>query len=854
MKLNFTQITLSVLAVFGLVSANAQTFNTLTVESGGNSIEIEFGIASYGLTEGAAVSGQLVVADDGMESDINGDGVVGTAADGCDAFTTDVTGSVALVDRGECPFGLKSDNAEAAGAIALIICNHPNGFPDPTMIDEDQFISPIPGDNGEGEMTTIPSVGISINSCAEIKMLLAADDVTVTLSYVQPDGILWAEDFGDGLPADWRVFKGTNTEITGPTLEDGTWIYETDPDIDRGSFGGLSMASPTASNGYMTFESDFYDTAGLIDPTTPSSTWVFGQGVCPSNMAGQFCEGLLQSPVIDLTQFTPDGLALEFHQHLRDNASEYFIYLSRDGGATWEDQIQINLDVAVNTETVNSVYSQSLCGYEDATEFTFAIFYRGGFYFWAVDDVVIRNTGASNVDLGISQNWYSGALQFRTPASQADVVPFLMDVNNFGPGDATNVAVDVDVRNLTTLTTAYTATNQYPDLGCGVLDENRPFPELFNVPNEEARYEITYTISSDNPDADNTNNQRSLNFEVGGNVFQRTIPESELGSEYLSAIRAPGAYYGSFGNAYYMPNGAGYKATTVRFGVLSEDGGVPENGQIQAVLYRWVDLDNDGVCEGDERITVGQTPNVIIGPNTGIADHRNLELELQHPSDPSLDILLEDNAQYVAMVHLKPLNDLGVQWGWLANNASASGTYSFGAANFAFQCPYGNPGGPQDMDANGNMICDFGEGLYTDEDGLPIYRFTSMSGTGVQDDEDVREFTTGVAGAWTAFMDLNIVDLLDSGTEDLNNALNIEIYPNPVAEKMFVDLALNAVSANVAIDLMDTKGQRVHSSQYKNVLNQTIEIDVNAFPSGIYHLNIRTEEGFTSKKIVIQND
>src|SRR4030095_14658926 len=49
----------------------------------------------------------------------------GTTPDGCEAITSPVSGKIAFIDRGLCPFELKTQNAQAAGAIGVIIANVP---------------------------------------------------------------------------------------------------------------------------------------------------------------------------------------------------------------------------------------------------------------------------------------------------------------------------------------------------------------------------------------------------------------------------------------------------------------------------------------------------------------------------------------------------------------------------------------------------------------------------------------------------------------------------------------------------------------------------------------------------------
>jgi hypothetical protein len=108
--------------------------------------EYEFGAASFGPPPtDLNFTGDVVLADDGTAPDVN---------DGCEAITNDVTGAIALVNRGNCDFVVKAANAQAAGATGLIIAN---------TLGRGVF---SPG--GTDPTITIPTVGISEEDGATI--------------------------------------------------------------------------------------------------------------------------------------------------------------------------------------------------------------------------------------------------------------------------------------------------------------------------------------------------------------------------------------------------------------------------------------------------------------------------------------------------------------------------------------------------------------------------------------------------------------------------------------------------------------------------------------------------------------
>lgn len=99
---------------------------------------------------GGGLSGQVIAASD--------TGGV-TALDGCETLTTNVTGKIALMVRGNCNFTVKVKNAQDAGAIAAIIDNN--------------AASGLPGMGGADATVTIPSYGISQAAGNAIRAQLA---------------------------------------------------------------------------------------------------------------------------------------------------------------------------------------------------------------------------------------------------------------------------------------------------------------------------------------------------------------------------------------------------------------------------------------------------------------------------------------------------------------------------------------------------------------------------------------------------------------------------------------------------------------------------------------------------------
>jgi extracellular elastinolytic metalloproteinase len=133
---------------------------------------------------------------------------VTTPADGCTAISTVLSGKLALIDRGACDFSLKAFNAQAAGAVGVIIANNQGGT----------AIIPM-GDGANAKQVRIPAVMISQNDGAALKAL-GSPIATERRKAVQPnqiDASLDADvvfhEYGHGLT--WRMIGGMSGPLAG---------------------------------------------------------------------------------------------------------------------------------------------------------------------------------------------------------------------------------------------------------------------------------------------------------------------------------------------------------------------------------------------------------------------------------------------------------------------------------------------------------------------------------------------------------------------------------------------------------------------------------------------------------------
>ena len=149
-----------------------------------------------------------------------------TPADGCTAISTNVTGKIALIDRGTCFFSVKIRNAQTAGAVGVLVVNNTPG--DPSAMGSDGLLS----------QPTIPAAMVSDVDGAAMK-----PDGTVTVDGANPTEILTNNG---------KIIAGFSSR--GPTpftylvkpdvMAPGVNIYSSVFNGEYEMFQGTSMATP----------------------------------------------------------------------------------------------------------------------------------------------------------------------------------------------------------------------------------------------------------------------------------------------------------------------------------------------------------------------------------------------------------------------------------------------------------------------------------------------------------------------------------------------------------------------------------------------------------------------------------
>ncbi|MEN0045932.1 MAG: M36 family metallopeptidase, partial [Bacteroidota bacterium] len=197
------------------------------VDAPGNVAGIyETGRADFGPSlDTLEISGEVVLVNDG----------VGQGTLGCNPIQNDLTGKIAMIDRGECFFSTKVWNAELKGAIGVIICNFDGGnFGGMTAGTED----PI----------TIPSVMVNFADCQRLK-----------------------EFIGQGLEITLKPSDTEGPSLVDGTLDNGIIAHEYGHGISNRLTGGPNQAGCLFNNEQMGEGwSDFFTLVTTVRSDDPS--------------------------------------------------------------------------------------------------------------------------------------------------------------------------------------------------------------------------------------------------------------------------------------------------------------------------------------------------------------------------------------------------------------------------------------------------------------------------------------------------------------------------------------------------------------------------------------------------------
>ena len=569
MKKFFTQtkFIFAVIFVAGLFTAQAQVAR-VDIDGLG---AFDATLAAFGVTDPCDftdVQAPLRLINDGTPNSL-----------GCDPYNDpNISGKIAVVNRNDCEFEIKTVNAEANGAVAVLICNTEPGLR-PMSI--------------ETNAASVPTILLGVEDCFNLLTELDGGnelDATISgsLPSISPEvTIAWGDEPGqgqfDGGLNGWTA-QNCNTDNSGNVVEVLEWEWYGNPVED---WFGSQMTSYSRCNGAAGYDATRWN----IDNGDLSN---------PNNYPDHHCE--LVSPVIDLSDAGPVSLQfwqVNFSLNGNDNPGDPVsrIFISTDGGMTFDEPIYVETNNILTADQTNwsvgelrRYFLPELAG---ESQVVLRFEFHGDFYAWYIDDVYFIET--PNNSLTIAEDVYGAAPSYLTPLNLVDPVLGIAEVSNTGLQTQPNTRVDIEYSG--------------PISGSAVVDlgdlasDSISFDcadQLFQ-PTEMGRYLGEMTADSDSTDFDYSDNSVSFQFEVTDSIWGKDA--GEVNGSIRPADDPAFVWGGIYSvNENYSGDDMIYGA---EFGFELADS-VDNSGQfIQFQMLEWEDSNEDGVVQTGERSSLG---------------------------------------------------------------------------------------------------------------------------------------------------------------------------------------------------------------------------------------------------------
>lgn len=724
------------------------------------------------------VTGELIQAKDASNGTL-----------GCTAspIVTDLTGKIAVIDRGTCNFSEKVLNAQKKGAIAVIVFNN--------VSTEPIYFAMATG--AGGDQVTIPSFMVSQATANKIKPLLnSAVKVTIksnTPDFITPSQIVWGGnpkegDFDGGL----NGWKSNTVSCSGKPNTATAWSW-----VPANAFpspcivaspGQLVFFSPSRCNGAMIMN------AATLDLASAASCTNFAQGPCPAPHVAE-----LISPTIKVTKGTP--LNVSFYQsltHFFD--TEYFVEWSKDGGKTWVPT-QINTEVRPYDENEDPYKAVRLIGSETADSIKIKFRYNGNYYHWAIDDVKLIKREANNLAV---TDYYALTPNLMQPLAQAEPLPFSAAVENIGAATQSNPKLYISAIDSTTRARVFSDSLVSISIAPNQID-TAVFEPKFK-PTKKGTYIMLYETAADSLDYDGFDNLQGHFLRVTDTIFSKELGATLSTSPGDGNWDAGEAHSAAYGNSYFVVKGKGNYLRSVTFGV--NNGSELVGNSLLFTLYKWDDRNFNASAEATERTLIADNFYDIKGTETG-----NRLITLPFPEIGESPVELEDSTNYLIVCEYFAGDDTNLEF--LMNDSYDR--FPTLLTSFAV-------GDPRYISVT-----------ELDSD-LPTATYAGIG--------------YGWENAYVLRMNVGpLVITSDKDVPSITN--EFAISPNPAREVAYLQLALNKVAKQANVRIMDLAGRTVIEKAYNNIQRDQLQFSVDGLPAGTYLMQVTTENGTGTKKFVV---
>jgi hypothetical protein len=642
----------------------------------------------------------------------------------------------------------------------------------------------------------------------------------------QPESstVFWSEDFANGIPTGWSQ-NGSSANAL--------WEYRgpgSAPSNSVGSIGQFSgkdntpptndpLASSTTSNGFVIFDSDFLDNAGL-----PNNA---GNGTAPAPHVGR-----LQTSVIDLSNEA--GVELKFESYARRFQANFFVAFSTDGGLTFTDTLEVypEDDIAVNASTDNGIVTalnvSNIIGSEANAVIQF-IFdgtpgnaNGNGYYYWMLDDIELRTPPVNSLRLTAAAGAPAIDMVYNPTVPQYpkyghlnsnQIVPIAFDANlyNYGTATQTNVGLEVEIWDANTLTQITTLTTPT----CATLapldtcDFNTLTTPTWTPPTTTGtdRYLIVYKAISDSVTSAITDATDTLDLIVSDDLY--SLDRGNV-SNFVGTNSSTNDVL-ALGNIFDLTN---------------ED---PDSAGSGLVFLEGITVNMSSLTDStaDIEVAIYDTTGFSLGASGGFTAgpifSRVYSLDPSAPGNPAyfFDFTQEDSLFNPATLQYEPArNPLAVPVGPYYVLFTFFPNATDGVVRVANDATIGQPN-TFDVPLT---IMQVGTGQW-------FTGFTSPTFEGPH-------FRLGIADAPAWNISLTEADMND-----------FSVYPNPTNGNGNIQFDMGGT---YTIKVMDMVGNILVNDVESVNANQKVSLDLNNIPAGVYLVNVEGEGISKTVKITVQ--
>lgn len=438
----------------------------------------------------------------------------------------------------------------------------------------------------------------------------------------------YTEDFAGGVPSGW-----TTPVLIGNNQPSSAWIHTTTG--AAGDFATAPLASTTAANGWMIFDSDLN---------------------C-NHPAGQ--DAWLISPAIDGSDYESIWLQFEtFYRSFNDrpqirvgtdlNNLDSWAIIEVFPGVSANDFGGIIVgDEGLNPQIINAnltPFAAGVNGFHFAFQFlSVSSTGNGGSltgcaYNWQVDDVRLLDSSPVPLhDLVVSRPRL--APNFAQPETQIDTVRMAARINNLGQMIQTNVSITAAIMGDNG--DSFSTTEFTPELD---IDSTVLFllDETF-MPSGLGIYSLTYTVAADSTDEQPGNNVISSEFIVTEDLYSKDNGELDFFTRPAEVVDETW----QVGNYYFVPNG-GFEAYEASFTVAS-NGNAHQGQSVNVFLYEVDEDDNENFTDEDVILLGFATYNFTTEVNGDL-----VTVELIDLISGEVGVTLQAGGEYLLMVEYLP--------------------------------------------------------------------------------------------------------------------------------------------------------------------------------------------------------